>query len=328
MNIAVYGLGRIGRLFFRLCHGSKTKNFTIKLLADKMPLPMVTHLIKYDSTHGKISEDFDLTSDSDIKYVQCSEPNELPYKELGIDYVIDASGKGISRDWAQKHIDSGARKVIISTLLLDADYVNIFGINHTKISPKAKIISNASCTSNCVVPIVNILEKEYGVVAGNICSIHAYTNGQNILDGIHEDIYRSRAVYSSIIPSKTNASFAIDLLFPSLKNKINCYALRVPVANVSALECNFILQKTTSVENVNSAFKSYAKGSLKTILNVNQLPLVSIDYNTSTYSCIIDSNFTSVTHKNFCKVFAWYNNELAYASRLFDLVNFLSQKGF
>jgi glyceraldehyde 3-phosphate dehydrogenase len=333
MKVAVYGLGRIGRLILRL-YLERQGNFlfNIELITDTMSEDLVTHLVNYDSVHGALCSK--LKSDNGkiycdgkmLNYVSCNDPAQIDYKKFGIEVVVDASGMCKKSGWADKHIKSGAKRVVISTIVDDAEETIVYGINHEQIDTKSTIISNASCTSNCIIPILYVLQKEYGILMGNINSIHAYTNGQNIVDGKHDDFCRSRSVFHSMIPSTTNASTAINKFFPEFQNKVKCTALRVPIANVSAIDCNLILNKKTTTKEVNEIFINYSKDSLKDILSVNEESLVSIDFNSCLSSCVIDLPQTSVTESSLCRIFAWYNNELAYANRVLDLVNFLCEK--
>lgn len=334
MNVAIYGLGRIGRSVLRaFCYRNKNLNFNIKLLADSMDLKMAMHLTQYDSVHGtlryKLSQIDDTICFEDsnkINYISCNDPSQLDYKSMNIDYVIDSSGMCKNSGWSDRHIKSGAKKVIVTTIIEDADKTVVYGINHKSIDKESVIISNASCTSNALIPIIYILQKEYGILAGNINSIHAYTNGQNIVDAFHEDFRRARAVFQSMIPSTTNASIAINEFFPELYGKVNCTAIRVPIANVSALDCNLILNAKTSAIEINALFLYYSEHLLKNILSTNDEPLVSIDYNDCTHSCVVDTQQTTVTDGKLCRIFAWYNNELAYANRIIDLIDFLARK--
>lgn len=333
MKVAVYGLGRIGRLILRSYLQRKTNLlFDIDIIADSMPENLATHLINYDSVYGVLNNK--LTSDNGkihfhdeiLNYVSCNDPVQIDYTKVGIDLVIDASGMCKKNGWAKKHIQSGAKRVVVSTIVDDADETIVYGINHKQLNAKSVVISNASCTSNCIIPILHVLQKEYGVLMGNINSIHAYTNGQNIVDGVHDDFCRARSVYHSMIPSTTNASVAINKFFPEFQDKVKCTALRVPIANVSAIDCNLILNNKTTDKDVNNLFEHYSQNSLKDILSVNKEPLVSIDFNNCLYSCVVDTPQTSVTNGSLCRIFAWYNNELAYANRVLDLVNFLCKK--
>ncbi|MCP3658848.1 MAG: aldehyde dehydrogenase [Bacteroidetes bacterium] len=353
-SVAINGFGRIGRMILRayielkqhnLCSQTKKSinikkgdgnekaddlNFEIVCINDIGSLEDIVYLFKYDSVHGmykgdiKVGKDYFDVGFGKIKYIKESDPSRLPWKELGIDIVLECSGIDVKRRVARNHLKAGAKKVIISTIYDEADQTIVYGINENVLNKNHKIISCASCTSNCIVPIIQVLEKNIGIEYGHMNSIHAYTNGQNLVDSLHQDRLRARAVSSSMIPSSTNAARAVELLFPELKNRIKCNAIRVPILNVSMIEFIFVSKKSISIKDINDNIIEASNSYLKGILGYNDEPMVSIDFTHDSRSAIVDISHTQVTKNKFCRILAWYDNEWGYANRMCDLTNFLN----
>lgn len=329
LRIAINGFGRIGRMVLRSIIEYKRKDLKVIAVNDCGNFNTLLHLFKYDSVHGKLLSDITISNNylsfgsGSIKIFSESRCEKLPWEKLNIDLVIDCSGQLKDKNKLIKHINAGAKKVIVSTIIDDADLTVIYGINHNLIEKDHKILSNASCTSNCLIPIIYALHDNIGIKSGHMTSIHAYTNGQSLVDSTHRDFRRARAVNNSIIPSTTNASKAIELVFPKLKNKIYCSAIRVPIPNVSMIEFNFISQSKTTLESINNILLKYSKDDLKNIIECTNIPLVSIDFTHNANSSIIDLTQTHVTENHLCTVASWYDNEWGYANRICDVANYI-----
>jgi len=291
----------------------------------------LAHLLKYDSIHGRFAGTVEAKGDSlvvngnEIKVSAIKEPENLPWKDLGVELVLESTGRFTDRDAAAKHLAAGAKKVVISAPAKGEDITIVMGVNHTKYDPaKHHILSNASCTTNCLVPVVKVVLDNFGFVHGFMTTVHSYTNDQQILDLPHKDLRRARAAALNIIPTTTGAAKATSLVIPELKGKIDGVALRVPTPDVSVVDLTAEVQKKTTVEEVNAVFKKAAQGALKGILDVSDEPLVSSDYIGSMYSSVVDSMSTLVIDGSLVHVSSWYDNEMGYSARCVDLLAYLA----
>jgi len=330
IKVGVNGFGRIGRNFLRAAIESGA-NFEIVGVNDLTDNATLAHLLKYDSILGRLKQPVTFT-DSTItvggKIISVSaerDPANIPWGKLGVDVVVESTGLFTKAADARKHIAAGAKKVIISAPATDEDITIVMGVNHEKYdSSKHNIISNASCTTNCLAPMAKVLNDEFGIVRGLMTTIHAYTNDQVILDFPHKDLRRSRAAALSIIPTSTGAAKAISLVLPELKGKLDGYALRVPVPTGSATDLTVELSKEVTVADINSALKKASDGSLKGFMTYTEDPIVSADIVTDPSSCIVDAGLTKVIGST-AKVVGWYDNEWGYSNRLVDLIQFIGK---
>lgn len=331
IRVGINGFGRIGRNFFRTCKGYS--DIEIVAINDLTDAPTLAHLLKYDSVHGVFASDVQAKENSitvdgkEIKIYAERSPEKLPWKDLKVDIVIESTGLFTDREKAAKHLEAGAKWVIISAPAKEPDVTVCLGINEETLDPsKHKIISNASCTTNCLAPVAKVLHKEFGIIRGLMTTVHSYTNDQRILDLPHKDLRRARAAALSMIPSTTGAAKAIGLVLPELKGKLDGFAMRVTTPNVSAVDLVADLNKDTTAEEVNAALKKWAEGPMKGILQYTEEPLVSIDFNGNPHSSIVDATLTKVMDKRMVKVIAWYDNEWGYSSRLRDLLLYIIKK--
>ena len=330
-KIAINGFGRIGRNVFRAAQGNA--DFEVVAINDLTDAATLAHLLKYDSVHGTFANEVSATEDAivvdgkPIKIFSERDPAALPWKELGVEIVIESTGFFTNGADAGKHIQAGASKVIISAPGKDVDLTVCLGVNDDMYDPaKHHIVSNASCTTNCLAPVAKVLLEEFGIVKGLMTTVHAYTNDQRILDFPHSDLRRARAAALSMIPTTTGAAKAVSLVLPELKGKLDGLAVRVPTPNVSLVDLVVETEKQTSVEEVNAALKAAANGPLKGILDFIELPLVSSDFNGSPASSSVDAATTSVISGNMVKVMSWYDNEWGYSNRVVDLALFMAKK--
>ncbi|MBD3108349.1 glyceraldehyde-3-phosphate dehydrogenase [Bacillus sp. AGMB 02131] len=330
-KIAINGFGRIGRMVFRKLMSEDS----VELVAVNASYPAETlaHLIKYDTNHGKF--DGDIIADDNaliingkrVALVNNRDPKELPWKELGIDIVIEATGKFNAREKAALHLEAGAKKVILSAPGKNEDVTIVMGVNDEVLNiEEHDIISNASCTTNCLAPVAKVLDEQFGIKNGLMTTIHAYTNDQKNLDNPHKDLRRARACAQSIIPTSTGAAKALTLVLPQLKGKLHGMALRVPTPNVSLVDLVVDVERPVTAEEINQAFVTASEGSLENILAYTEEPLVSIDFNTNPNSAIIDGLSTMVIGDNKVKVLAWYDNEWGYSCRVVDLTKLVAEK--
>jgi glyceraldehyde 3-phosphate dehydrogenase len=331
LRVAINGFGRIGRNFFRTSKG--VADFEIVAINDLTDAPTLAHLLKYDSVHGIFNAEVKAKDNSlfvdgkEIKISAETSPEKLPWKDLKVDVVIESTGRFTDRAGAEKHIAAGAQWVIISAPAKDPDITVCLGINDETFDPaKHKIISNASCTTNCLAPIAKVLHKEFGIVRGLMTTVHSYTNDQRILDLPHKDVRRARAAAINMIPSTTGAAKAIGLVLPELKGKLDGFAIRVTTPNVSVVDLVADLHKDVTAEDVNAAMKKWADGPMKGILQYCDELLVSIDFNGNPHSSIFDATLTKVMEGRMVKVISWYDNEWGYSSRLRDLITFINKK--
>ena len=332
VKVAINGFGRIGRNFFRASHDNK--DIEIVAINDLTDAKTLAHLLKYDSLFGTFSADVKhdegklIVDGKAITVVAKGDPAELPWKDLKIDVAIESTGRFVDRAGSEKHLKAGAKKVLISAPAKEPDATFVLGVNENTYDPsKHNIISNASCTTNCLAPVAKVLNDSFGIVRGLMNTIHAYTNDQKIIDLPHKDLRRARAAALSIIPTTTGAARAVSLVLPELKGKLDGMSLRVPTPTVSVVDLVAEVSKKTSVADVNNALKEAAGGRLKGILQFEETPLVSIDFKGNPHSSIVDAALTSVMEDKMVKVIAWYDNEWGYSCRLRDLVLFVAKKG-
>lgn len=332
LKVGINGFGRIGRNFLRASLGCG--DFEIVAINDLTDAKTLAHLLKYDSVHGRINaevthkENSIFVNGKEIKVSAERSPENLPWKSLGVDLVIESTGLFTDREKAAKHIDAGAQWVVISAPAKEPDITVCLGVNDETFDPKKhKIISNASCTTNCLAPVAKVLHKEFTVIRGLMTTVHSYTNDQRILDLPHKDLRRARAAAVSMIPSSTGAAKAIGLVLPELNGKLDGFAIRVTTPNVSVVDLVAEVAKDTTVEEVNAAMKKWAEGPMKGILQYNDEPLVSVDFNGNPHSSIFDATLTKVMEKRLVKIISWYDNEWGYSSRLRDVVSIISKRG-
>lgn len=332
VKVGINGFGRIGRVVFRAA--LKNPNVEVVAVNDLTDANMLAHLLKYDSLHGTLNEE--VTVDGDylvvgghkVKVLAERDPAQLGWGDLGVEVVVESTGRFTKRADAAKHLEAGAKKVIISAPASDEDITVVMGVNHDKYDPaNHHVISNASCTTNCLAPFAKVLNDSFGIKRGMMTTVHSYTNDQQILDLPHKDYRRARAAAENIIPTTTGAAKAVSLVLPELKGKLNGGAMRVPTPNVSLVDLVAELDKDVTAEEVNSALKAAAEGELKGILAYSEEPLVSGDYNGNPASSTIDALSTMVMEGSMVKVISWYDNESGYSNRVVDLVDYIAQKG-
>jgi glyceraldehyde 3-phosphate dehydrogenase len=332
VRVGINGFGRIGRNILRAALGNKEIDFVA--VNDLTNAATLAHLLKYDSVLGNLDEDVRATGDGitvagdEFKVLSVKDPAQLPWKDLGVDVVFESTGLFTKRDDAAKHISAGAKKVIITAPAKGPDITIVLGVNDEKYDPaKHQIISNASCTTNCLAPLAKVLHERFGIKKAWMTTVHSYTNDQNLLDLPHKDLRRARAAAVSIIPTTTGAATAVGEVMPELKGKFDGIAMRVPTPNVSLVDLNAIVEKKTTAEEINAALKQEANGKLKGILAVTDEPLVSIDFRKNPNSSIVDSAYTAVIDGDFVKVLSWYDNEWGYSSRCIDLLLRMVKRG-
>jgi glyceraldehyde 3-phosphate dehydrogenase len=330
-RVAINGFGRIGRCFLRASRGYR--EFEVVAINDLTDAKTLSHLLKYDSVHGIFAADIktgegSITVDGrEIKILAMTEPEKLPWKDLGVDIVIESTGRFTDKPSASKHLNAGAKWVIISAPAKEPDMTVCMGVNEETLDPKNhRIISNASCTTNCLAPVAKVIHNEFKIIKGLMTTIHSYTNDQRILDLPHKDLRRARAAAMNMIPTTTGAAKAVGLVLPELKGKLNGLAIRVPTPNVSVVDLVAEVSKEVTVEEVNEALKKAAEGPMKGILQYSEEPLVSIDLNGNNHSAIVDSKLTMVLEGRMVKVLAWYDNEWGYSSRIRDLILYLIKR--
>ena len=324
IRVGINGFGRIGRNVLRACLEEEGLEFVA--VNDITDAKTLAHLLKHDSVHGKLAHDVRPADNAlavgtrTIKVLAERDPGKLPWKDLGVDLVLECSGLFTDRAKAGKHLEAGAKKVIISAPSKDADHTIAYGVNHTTYdTAKHHVVSNASCTTNCLAPVAKVLHETFGVKRGLMTTVHAYTNDQRILDLPHDDLRRARAAALSMIPTSTGAAKAIGLVIPDLAGKLDGMAVRVPTPNVSLVDLSCELAKPATKDTINAAMKEAAGGTLRGILHYSDEPLVSIDFNHSPYSSIFDSALTNVIDGTFAKVLSWYDNEWGFSNRMRDV---------
>ena len=332
IRIGINGFGRIGRNVLRASLGDPALEFVaVNDLTDARTL---AQLLKYDSVHGKLAlpveakEDQLLINGRPIKILAQKDPKDLPWRDLGVDYVIESTGRFTDREGTGRHLSAGAKKVIISAPSKDPDVTIVLGVNEEAYDFKRhQIVSNASCTTNCLAPVAKVLLESYGIRHGLMTTIHSYTNDQHLLDLPHSDLRRARAAAVSMVPTSTGAAKALHLVIPQLKGKLGGMAVRVPTPNVSLIDLTAELERDASAEEVNAAFRTAAQGTLQGILEYSDEPLVSVDFNGNAHSAIFDAPLTTVIDKRLVKVIAWYDNEWGYSCRIRDLLKFMMSRG-
>ena len=332
IKVGINGFGRIGRNLLRA--SLNTKEIEFVAANDITDAKTLTHLLKYDSILGNLDADVKAQGDTisvngkPLKVLAVSDPSQLPWKDLGVDIVVESTGRFTEKDGASKHLSAGAKKVIISAPAKNEDITIVLGVNEKSYDPKKHhVLSNASCTTNCLAPVAKVLLENFGIKRGLMTTIHSYTNDQKILDLPHKDLRRARAAAVSMIPTTTGAAKAVSLVLPQLKGKLDGMAIRVPTPNVSVVDLVAELDKDTTAEEVNASLKKAAEGELKGILQYCDEPLVSIDFNGNSNSSIVDALSTKVIEKKMVKVLAWYDNEWGYSCRVRDLISYIAGKG-
>ena len=325
MRVAINGFGRIGKLVFRAFLEQNIKNIDIVAINELGSLESSQHLLQFDSSHGNLPIKITKTKrglkykNKNIIFYSEKDPKNLPWKDLKIDVVLECSGVFASKEKSQAHIDAGAKKVIISAPASNVDATIVQGVNEGILRKKHKIISNGSCTTNCLAPVAMVLDNSVGIESGFMTTIHSFTGDQNTVDQAHSDLRRARTASSSMIPTSTGAAKALSLVLPKLKGKLDGTAIRVPTPNVSLIDLTFVSKKKTSVEKINKSIINASKTKgLKGVLTVNDLPLVSIDFNHNSSSSIFDLTQTQVLNENFCRVLSWYDNEWGFSNRMID----------
>jgi glyceraldehyde 3-phosphate dehydrogenase (phosphorylating) len=332
VRVGINGFGRIGRNVLRAATMAKETSLEFVAVNDITDTKTLAHLLKYDSVHGRFPGTVEAKGDAlvvngrEIKVSAIKEPEKLPWKDLGVELVLESTGRFTDRDAAAKHLTAGAKKVVISAPAKGEDITIVMGVNHTKYDPaKHHVLSNASCTTNCLVPVVKVVMDNWGFKHAFMTTVHSYTNDQQILDLPHKDLRRARAAALSIIPTTTGAAKATGLVLPEVKGKIDGVSLRVPTPDVSLVDLTAEVEKRTTIEEVNAAFKKAAQGALKGILDVSDEPLVSVDYIGSLYSSVVDAMSTNVIDGTLVHVSSWYDNEMGYSARCVDLLAYIGR---
>ncbi len=333
VRVGINGFGRIGRNVVRAAQRMGARDIEFVAVNDITDTKTLAHLLKYDSVHGRFSGTVEAAADAvrvdgkALKVLSERDPAKLPWKDLGVDVVLESTGRFTDREQAALHLQAGAKKVLISAPAKNEDITLCFGVNHQKYDPaKHHIISNASCTTNCLVPVVRVILDNFGFVSGFMTTVHSYTNDQQILDLPHKDLRRARAAALSIIPTSTGAAKATSLVIPEVKGKIDGVALRVPTPDVSVVALSCVVEKSTTAEAVNEAFRKAADGPLKGVLGVSDEPLVSVDYLGNLNSSTVDSLSTNVVNGTLVNVTSWYDNEMGYSARCADVLRLIGSK--
>ena len=329
INVGINGMGRIGRMVIRAIIESKNENIKIKHINNRSNPEASCGLIKYDSVHGKFNADLDfdeshlIINKDKITFTQESKIEDIKWKKFDVDYVFECTGKFNSKEKLMAHINNGAKKVIVSAPCKNADKTIVFGVNEDVLTKKDQIISAASCTTNCLAPVANVLHKSFEIEKGFMTTIHAFTSDQRILDNSHKDPRRARSASQSIVPTSTGASKAIGEIIPSLKGKLEGVAMRVPTPNVSLVELVFCTKKEIDKDKINEAFKEVSNNQVKKVIEITSEKLVSIDFNHNSASAILDCSLTSVVGKNMGKISAWYDNEWGFSNRMCDIAEYV-----
>jgi len=325
LRIGINGLGRIGRCVLRAIYETGAND--IELVAVNGPAPIATHvhLLKYDSVHGRFSTSVEaegedlLINGKTVKLFHEKDPKNIPWGKLGVDVVLECTGKFNKRDEAAQHLISGAKRILVSAPAENADSTIVYGVNNAMLKKEHQVVSVGSCTTNALAPLVKVLHEAIGIESGFMTTIHSYTGDQNIVDGSHKDLRRARAAAMSMIPTSTGAAKTIGLILPELKGKLDGIAIRVPTANVSLVDLSFIAARKTSKEEINTALQQASEGALVNVLGVSHEPLVSIDYTHTTQSSVADLTGTQVVGGTLCRVASWYDNEWAFSCRMLDV---------
>ena len=324
VRVAINGFGRIGRNVLRAIIESGRKDIEVVAINDLGPVETNAHLLRYDSVHGRFPHDVIVKGDTidvgrgPIKVTAIKNPAELPHKELGVDIALECTGIFTSRDKAAAHLQAGAKRVLVSAPADGADFTVVYGVNHYKLTKDHLVVSNASCTTNCLAPVAKVLNDAIGIERGMMTTIHSYTGDQPTLDTMHKDLYRARAAALSMIPTSTGAAKAVGLVLPELNGKLDSSAIRVPTPNVSVVDLKFRAKKATSKDEINAAIKKAADGELKGVLGYTNLSNVSIDFNHDSHSSVFHMDQTKVIDGNFVRILSWYDNELGFSNRMAD----------
>ena len=324
VRVAINGFGRIGRNVLRAIIESGRTDIDVVAINDLGPVETNAHLLRYDSVHGRFPHEVTVSGDTidagrgPIKVTAVRDPKELPWKELNIDIAMECTGIFTSREKAAAHLDAGAKRVIVSAPSVGADLTVVYGVNHDKLTKDHKVISNASCTTNCLAPVAHVLNEVIGIEKGFMTTIHSYTGDQPTLDTLHKDLYRARAAALSMIPTSTGAAKAVGLVLPELKGLLDGVAIRVPTPNVSVVDFTFIAKRSTTVEEINDAIRAASNGRLKGILGYTDEKLVSHDFNHDSHSSVFHTEQTRVMDDTFCRILSWYDNEWGFSNRMGD----------
>jgi glyceraldehyde 3-phosphate dehydrogenase len=329
LRVAISGFGRIGRCLVWAIHERGLENqIQVVAINDLVEPRVLSHLLRHDTTHGHFRTPVALEGDrlsvgnQNIVCLSEKDPAQLPWNDLGVDVVLECTGKMKKRELLSAHLDAGARRVLVSYPVPDADRTVVYGINHDQLTGDDRIVSNASCTTNCLAPVAKVLDDAFGVEQAQMTTIHAYTNDQNLIDKAHSDLYRARAAASNLIPTKTGAADSVGLVLPRLAGKLDGMAVRVPTINVSMVDLHAILKHEVSVEDINSAMKKASDGALRNVLGYTDEPLVSVDFNHSPLSAVYDAGQTRVLGTQV-KVLAWYDNEWGFTNRMLDVARLM-----
>jgi glyceraldehyde 3-phosphate dehydrogenase len=324
VRVAINGFGRIGRNVFRALVEAKRGDVEFVAINDLGPPESNAHLLRFDSVHGRLKEEVTVAGDSmtvggrSVKVLKERDPTKLPWKDLGIDIVAECTGIFTDKEKAKVHLGAGAKRVLVSAPSAGADLTVVYGVNHDKLTKDHLVVSNASCTTNCLAPVAYVLHKTFGVQHGYMTTIHSYTGDQPTVDTLHKDLHRARAAAVSMIPTSTGAAKAVGEVLPELKGKLDGSAVRVPTPNVSVVDFKAVLGRTVTEKDVNDAMAQAAAGALKGILAINTLPLVSVDFNHDAHSSVFDAPQTKVLQGNFVRVLSWYDNEWGFSNRMLD----------
>ena len=324
VRVAINGFGRIGRNVLRAIIEAKRKDIEVVAINDLAPVETNAHLLRFDSVHGRFPGDVKVNGESidcgtgPIKATAIKDPTQLPWKQLGIDVAMECTGIFTSKDKAKMHLDAGAKRVLISAPSEGADLTVVYGVNHEKLTKEHKVISNASCTTNCLAPLAKVLHDAVGIEKGFMTTIHSYTNDQPSLDQVHKDLYRARAAALNMIPTSTGAAKAVGLVLPELNGKLDGVAIRVPTPNVSVIDFKFVAKRATSKDEINSAVKRAADQQLKGILGYTEAPNVSSDFNHDAHSSVFAMDQTKVMDGTLVRVMSWYDNEWGFSNRMID----------
>ena len=330
LKVAINGFGRIGRIFFR----AGFDKLDVVAINDLCDSKISAHLLKYDSTHRTFAPDVHADETSltvagkKIRYTKIKDPTQLPWKELGVDLVLECTGVFTDKEAASKHLQAGAKRVMVSAPAKDVDLTIVYGINHEQYDPKKHtVVSNASCTTNCLAPVAKVLHDTFGIERGLMTTVHSYTNDQPILDAPHKDLRRARAAALSMVPTTTGAAKAVGLVLPELNGKLNGISVRVPTPDVSLVDLVITTTKDVTVDSINAALKEAASSTLKGVLHCEDAPLVSSDFIGNPYSSIVDTQSTMVMGPKMAKVFSWYDNEYGFSMRMVDTALYMQSKG-
>jgi glyceraldehyde 3-phosphate dehydrogenase len=324
VRIAINGFGRIGRNVVRAIYESGRKDIDVVAVNDLGPVETNAHLMRYDSVHGRFPHEISVKGDTisvgkeSFRVLAERDPSKLPWKEMGIDIAMECTGIFTARDKAAAHLAAGAKRVLVSAPAEGADLTVVYGVNHQKLTKEHLVVSNASCTTNCLAPVAQVLNEAIGIEKGMMTTIHSYTGDQPTLDTMHKDLYRARAAALSMIPTSTGAAKAVGLVLPELNGRLDGFALRVPTPNVSVVDLKFIARKATSVQEINDAIKAAANGPLKGVLGYTMDKNVSVDFNHNPHSSVFHMDQTKVMDGTFCSILSWYDNEWGFSNRMAD----------